>query len=150
MAIILTVAIVLVISKIIFPKKNGDTSVGLTAIDPADLGTKWLSFCAYYQYPVGGLGAIWAAWGVPITNFPRAIVIALPIALTLFAISYGLHRRRMWAWKANWVVMVLAGIEFISEKSSEHVIVFLVAIFGIGIWLWFNFVYWTKRRGLFS
>ena len=114
------------------------------------LGTRWLSFCTYYQYPVGGLATIWAALGVPIPKFPMIISLTLPLTFFLFAMAYGLHRRRIWAWKANWGVMVLGGAAFLLEQSSKDLAVVLITVSGIGIWGWLSFIYWSKRRELFS
>ena len=114
------------------------------------LGTKWICFCAYFQYPIGGIGAVSTALNVPISEFTKAIIISAPFALIFFIIAFGLHKRKLLAWKANWVVLALGCLGFIYEQSAKELIALLITAIAIIVFAWLNYIYWTKRRYMFT
>jgi len=82
----------------------------------------------------------------------------VPGSILQFVVAYGLHHRRLWAWKWNWVIII---IEYITgtipiltpniESYAKLVArLFFKAIFLGLIWMWPNYVYWKKRKVLFS
>jgi hypothetical protein len=85
-------------------------------------------------------------------------IIAPAIIIYSFAVfvGIGLSKRRLWAWKANWAIIIgepiLLAFSKMSHKSSQHKLAFFLGFFvilGI-IWIWPNYVYFKKRRILFS
>jgi hypothetical protein len=118
------------------------------------LGMKWLNFWAYFRYPVGSLGTLYSILILPSTSLPPpgykiAISIGLFGAFAMLVMSFGLHRRRIWAWWGNWIFIVLDTL-IILEQSSLNIILFLIGLCAAGVWIWFNFVYWEKRRAWFT
>jgi hypothetical protein len=117
---------------------------------PAAFGTKWLKFWNYFSLPVGGVLGLLMSLGVPALG-----IIMVPIAVLQFAVAYGLHNRKIWAWRWNWVVIVLTWFSgaipnsFGSSVDFWAKFVILVPVFGL-VWMWPNYVYWKKRRLLFS
>ena len=114
------------------------------------LGMKWLKYCAYFQYPVSGILILWIPLNVPMSKFLLALAVTLPITVTFFAIAWGLIRRRLWAWRANWAVILLACVAFINEQMSESLILISIALVGTVLFIWANYVYWKNRRHLFT
>lgn len=124
------------------------------AADPetasATLGTKWLKFWNYFSLPVGGILCILFVFA-----FPEPKYGFLGLSYLHFYLAYGLHRRQMWAWQWNWVMIFATWVvgavpDFFASAIDfwmQYLIMFL--IFGV-IWMWPNYVYWNKRKGLFS
>jgi hypothetical protein len=136
--------------------------VGAVAVEkaseaaPADissetqLGTKWLKFWNYFSLPVGGVLGLLMTLGIPAFG-----IIMVPLAVLQFVVAYGLHHRRLWAWKWNWALIVLSYLSALNPTAAdgsanlvEHFVI--VLILGGLIWMWPNYVYWTKRKRLFS
>ena len=121
-----------------------------TGVATSSLGTKWLRFWNYFSLPVGGVLGLLMSLGVPALG-----IIMVPIALLQFAVVYGLHKRKIWAWQWNWVVIVLtwfSGVipnSFGSSADFWAKFIILVPVSGL-VWMWPNYVYWKKRRSLFS
>ncbi len=119
---------------------------------PVALGTKWLKFWNYFTLPVGGILCILLVFAFATSKY---LFLGLVISYVHFHIAYGLHRRMLEAWKWNWVMVVATWIGgsipyyFASmlDYAAEFAITFL--LFG-AIWMWPNYVYWMKRRVLFS
>jgi len=120
----------------------------------SELGTKGLKFWNYFSLPVGGVLAVLMSIGMP-----SLVNILVPLAVLYFVVAYGLHYRKFWAWQWNWVVVVITYISMlilISTSGSYDVSANLMAqfvfklILGGLIWIWPNYVYWRKRRLLFS
>ena len=112
------------------------------------LGTKWLKFWNYFSLPVGGVVGFWVA--VMTSN-----VLLIPLAALQLAVAFGLHDRKKWAWDWNWVVIVFtwlsAAVPILTETPDDFLRQFLIGLLLAGvIWMWPNYVYWTKRRSLFT
>lgn len=118
--------------------------------DPAKLGTKWLKFWNYFSLPVGGIFGLLIPLGMPNLG-----IIMVPFAILQFAVAYGLHQRKLWAWRWNWVLIVLTWFSgaipnsFGSSADLLAKFAILVPVFGL-VWMWPNYLYWRKRRFLFS
>lgn len=120
--------------------------------EPTALGTKWLKFWNYFSLPVGGILCILLVFAFAT---PEYIFLGLVLAYAHFHIAYGLHRRVLEAWKWNWVMVVATWIGgsipyhfgTMLDFTARFAITFL--LFG-AIWMWPNYVYWMKRRVLFS
>ncbi|MCD6492752.1 MAG: tetratricopeptide repeat protein [Archaeoglobaceae archaeon] len=122
-------------------------------VNTSSLGTKWLKFWNYFSLPVGGILQLLMLFAVP-----SLWVFLIPVSILQFVVAYGLHHRRLWAWKWNWVIII---IEYITgtipiltpniESYAKLVArLFFKAIFLGLIWMWPNYVYWKKRKVLFS
>lgn len=122
--------------------------------DPSTLSTKWLTYWNYFSLPVGGLLGLLISLGMPALG-----IMMVPLAILQFAVAYGLHYRKLWAWQWNWGLVVVAYIFSLaptptpgSHGGPADVAgqVFIKLILGSLIWMWPNYVYWRKRKGLFS
>lgn len=133
------------------------------------LGTKWLTF---YSYTNVLHASVWLFAGFclfvsrPIELHPYAGLLSIAIMAVgafPFTICLGLIKRELWAWRANWFLLIGAlffgaipkGIWNISTSSfvypenyNRTVItnIILIALF----YLWPNYVYFTKRKCLFE
>ena len=113
-------------------------------------GTKWLKFWNYFSLPVGGILGLLISLGDP-----ALWIILVPISILQFIVAYGLHYRRLWAWQWNWVLVVITYITMsiprVYSNGGDFIIQFVIqAVIGGLIWMWPNYVYWKKRRDLFS
>lgn len=113
-------------------------------------GTAWLKFCAYFQYPLSGIAMLFTGLDRPTSAVPQAMLVALPLAIFCFAIAWGLHRRRFWAWIANWVVLLATSAIVVLGMLHDGSLGFAVSLAGAGGYLWANLIYWKKRRHLFT
>jgi len=85
-------------------------------------------------------------------------IIVTGIIIYSFAVlvGIGLIKRRLWAWKANWAIIIgepiLLAFNKMSHQSSQHQLAFFLGFYGILgiIWIWPNYIYFKKRRILFS
>jgi hypothetical protein len=75
------------------------------------------------------------------------IALMLPLRVVQFI---GLHRRRMWGWYLNYIVLVL-GVLLGSSRWAEDVETYMggVAI-GVIVWLLPNAIYFNRRKHLFG
>jgi hypothetical protein len=89
-------------------------------------------------------------------NIINIIVPALIIYIFAVTIGIGLIKRKLWAWKANWAIIIgepiLLAFNKISHKPSQHQLILFLGFFAILgiIWIWPNYIYFKKRRILFS
>lgn len=120
------------------------------------LGTKWLKVWSYFFLPLSGVLNI-------IASFPKAdyasVFLTLAVAILQFVTSFGLYNRKLWAWKMNWIAIIVAYINSITAPTfikqsygyeESTVQFFLRIILFIIIWIWPNYIYWKKRMELFS
>lgn len=117
-------------------------------------GTKWLTVWIYFYLPVSGVLVLLRSLGLS----PLGVIMGVPYAIFHFVVAYGLHYRRLWAWERNWVLIIINfALTLISTLTHEgsggtgYLVGQLIGglIFLI-IFIWPNYVYWKKRRGLFS
>ena len=125
-----------------------------TSIASSSLGTKWLKFWNYFSLPAGGILGLLMVLSLPVFG-----IIFVPIAILQLVVAYGLHYRRLWAWRWNWVLIVITYIGMAIPKPTLGVYgngvywvsqFVSVTVLGGLIWMWPNYVYWKKRRALFS
>lgn len=121
---------------------------------PLSLKTKWLRFWNYFSLPIGGVLGLLVSVAIP-----SLAVILVPVCVLQFAVVYGLHRRKAWAWGWNWILIIGTYISSaipnpvlgIQGNSADLWFRFLLGlVLGAFIWMWPNYIYWRKRRGLFS
>jgi len=119
--------------------------------DLNQLSIRWLKFWIYYRL------TIWAIL-VMIQSFSWIFgeelillgTINLIFAVFLLIISTGLHMRRLWAWKLNWIVLGWDAIIFPLNYYQTLISLSIALVAIVVIWAWPNFVYFQKRRILFS
>lgn len=119
-----------------------------------ELGCKWLYFWNYFSLPFGLLTEV-----VVMFAGGLLLIICLISAILHAFVIYGLHKRKLWAWKWNWLVVAMSYIVLIiptqvpgSNLDSGALMAQCVAksILGALLWVWPNYVYWTKRKCLFD
>ena len=140
---------------------------------PAMPGTRWLKFWNYIVLPAVGMVAL-----LMIFDLPRIRYEMLPIAILCVTVAVGLRERKLWAWRWNWVVLVVTclallvplqirdthgdfadlvahGIgELLSidwAQVDDLIVPFAIRLILVSL-LWFlpNWLYWRKRKLLFS
>ena len=136
-------------------------------------GTRWLKFWNYVVLPALGIVALLMVFDLPDIRYEM-----LPIAILCAAVAFGLRERRLWAWRWNWVVLAVTSwallvpfqvrdihddfTALLAQGISEMLSIdwahlddllgpFVIRLVLVGL-LWFlpNWLYWKKRKGLFS
>lgn len=127
------------------------------------LKTKWLRAWAYFILPLFSIQSIYFAMTISEISFS---ILSAIIAIIQLSTVFGLYHRRVWAWRLNWILLLLTysgGVIgavtlpiFIKKtygvETSLDQIVFetiIGALIAALIWLWPNYAYWKKRKGLF-
>jgi hypothetical protein len=90
-------------AKNVYPKKLG-------------FGTLWFRFWVYVRAPIGALWNLLLAFA-----FPDFFLLALGGSVFFVAVAVGLHKRRLWAWKANWI-LVLGVAELVLLYEAQAVV----------------------------
>ena len=150
------------VGQALMPETESLTATTVATFKP--LGTKWLKFWNYFSLPFGGVLGLESGL-VMLLVVPTIGIIIVPIAILLilvailqFVVAYGLHNRKIWAWQWNWVVIVLSWFSAAKPNSPNSFgssavfwTQFIIQFSVVGlIWMWPNYVYWKKRRALFS
>jgi uncharacterized membrane protein YhaH (DUF805 family) len=133
-------------------------------VDPSALSTKWLVFWTYLYLPITAIAAV--ALGFPLNALGSQQqglhgqgLIVWVFALFQIVVAVGLNVRKLWAWKANWVILlgafvpaILGGLLQISETGFTPVLLgyFIGVLLIAMIWLWPNCFYFSKRKALFT
>ena len=127
--------------------------------DTVKLKIKWLKFWNYFSLPVGGIFGILMSVG-----FLKSIelmllgIIVISMSILQLIVAYGLHHRKFWAWQWNWVLVAIVYMSLLIpiqtsgyyEDTAEFVAQSIMRmIVGSLVWVWPNYVYWKKRKGLF-
>lgn len=114
------------------------------------VGTKWLKFWTYFSLPLGGVLGILISHSTP-----QVGSVILPMSVFQLILAYGLHKRKYWAWQWNWVAILYAWIGGATPRtfgsSADYWVKFMIVVLAFGlIWMWPNYIYWKRRRALFS
>lgn len=123
------------------------------------LGTKWLTYWTYIHLPFTGVIGI--GFGLLIASQIMWLgIVVVAICAPYLATSIGLHKKRAWGWRLNWLTIALNSVNGLAPNSYETIgdqITPRVAgeftlrlIFVSLVWILPNFIYWRKRRHLFS
>jgi hypothetical protein len=119
------------------------------------LKTKWLRVWNYLFLPLSGINNIYVA--VTISEISSSILAAI-FAIVQLSTAFGLYHRKLWAWRLNWVALLLSyygGITLpiflkkaygVEQTFNQTVLSMILSAL---IWLWPNYVYWKKRKELF-
>jgi len=127
------------------------------------LPIKWLVVYTYGLIPVGIVAAVAylvaALTGLDTSLFQDIgappsgsfamgrLALMLPLHVVLFI---GLHRRRLWGWYLNYVVLVL-GVLLGPSRWAEDVETYIgVVALGGFVWLLPNAIYFNRRKHLFA
>jgi hypothetical protein len=123
------------------------------------LGMRWYKWWTYGNLPL--------SVAINLITIPllEAQGIAINILISILAVCtiFGLHQKREWAWRLNWLMIFVAYIkgaisagtprlsEYFTPPSNEEMAVRVIMWLIIGglVWLWPNIVYWRKRKHLF-
>ena len=118
----------------------------------------WLLFWNYLLLPSAAIA--FYLIGTGLASEPGKMHPVFGIWCALFCVTmYGLHCRASWVWTLNWLsvfsftLIMPSSIwldSFHKPNSDPAFVMGLVFLFGALVWFWPNFVYWKKRRCLFS
>ena len=125
-----------------------------------DTPTAWLKFWTYIRLPAGLLVGLVKLTD---THFGSefeslvTVVISVPLFALVIATIVGLHRRRLWGWRLNWVVLFTEAVLYPLTRlrdslNGPELLGFLFGgwlVIGL-IWVWPNYIYFKKRRALFN
>jgi len=105
----------------------------------------WFNFYVYFRIPFTIM------IGIILLSLGGLVALFLVIYLTIFVILFwGLKKRRLWAWKMNFVVLILEAIIAAFGKFDGTIDSIVVIILGGGLfWLLPNWIYFKKRKYLF-
>ena len=145
------------------------------AAEPRALGTAWLRFWNYVGLPAGGALGFLAT-----LDLPRFRYEIIPIVMLCIAVAVGIHRRKLWGWQLNWLVVAVIYIAFLVPIPIRDPFASLVGLVTQGgiqlrsidwtrdslgdlalpvvlrlafvsvVWFWPNWVYWKRREKLFN
>lgn len=143
---------------------SGNNPAGLeTAPNAASvkspIGIKWLIYWAYIHLPFTGI--IGVGIGLFLVNQIAWLgFIVIAICAPYLAASIGIYKRKAWGWWLNWLTIALNSVNGLVPNSYETIgdpITSQVAgefavrlFFVLIIWILPNFIYWRKRRHLFT
>ena len=128
-------------------------------ISKKQLGTKWFTFWTYINLPImGGLGVLVAiALATKIFWLGAALFV---ICVPYLAAAYGLHKRKVWGWRLNWLTIAINcvnglvpnSLETFGDPITSRVLaeVAVRAVFVSIVWVLPNIIYWRKRRFMFT
>jgi hypothetical protein len=126
-------------------------------VNNRDLPTKWLTMWGYCKLPLSCAMTWSVLLEVDLSVFATwRIALVILIGLFYIAVGVGLNRRKLWAWKANWVVIfgeTLFGIlrNFEVQPNTEQFIGYIIGLSMFGfLWAWPNYIYFRKRKCLFK
>lgn len=148
-------------------------STGASGSIPAKsiLPIKWLMYWMYFSLPLGGFVAFIRAI-IKFGNGGVEPTMLLAIGVLQCATTWGLLKRRLWGWSLNWVALLVtcitmsfsnftyfvsAGVWVELTFSKTWPALWTLSIAGpfyfflsMLLWMLPNFIYWRKRRGLFT
>lgn len=132
-----------------------------------DLPISWLRFWIWVRLPGGAILTLLAAGRAleprsvmePRHPVEPLVIVAYGVAIVVPAliVAVGLQKRLLWAWKANFCLIVIDVLLGPLKPASRGVnISEVILLYGAGVaffclvWLWPNAVYFRKRRYLFA
>jgi len=121
--------------------------------------TQWLKFWTYFRLPFGlliAIGYLYDFDGLDAGEMAVTLAWFMIIFAATIATIVGLHLRKLWGWKLNWVLLVSECFFYpfsMAENTSGTELLWLLIvgwiILGLG-WGLPNFIYFKKRRVLFE
>lgn len=125
------------------------------------LPMKWFMFWTYLLLPIHSLGAVAFIAILSGSKTDNGGILFLLWILFFFLITLilGLHNKKLWAWKNNWIyIFIMWGVlidnnasqALSSFSTAETIIYFIFFVIYAAIWFWPNEVYWSKRKHFFT
>jgi len=151
---------------------NNDKSTNSKQLQ-SKLSIKWLQFWNYIFLPACGIWGLFIIVIMSKSDYATSLLrlfISL-VSVLIIATALGLHNRKLWAWKTNWIVIYITLINigfYISTKIAVfltlkitatdidsylayyEVIWFCISLMIIITIIWPQVVYWKKRKFLFE
>jgi len=126
------------------------------ATKEGDLPVRWLNFYIYVRVPLCMVRSL-LFFGISLLMFAEepavlvfmGVLTGIDIGLSIF-LFIGLHRRRVWGWRLNWVVLVLEVFLRPLDRAEDAVMYIVFLIAALLLWLLPNAIYFSKRRQLFT
>lgn len=124
--------------------------------EPRSLPVNWLNWYTYGRIPLGIAGLLlhpvdkMAYAELPRGAFAIGIVLAYIYLVLIICLLIGLHRKKLWGWRLNWVVLVLEVLLAPAARANNLVSYFVFLIGLLLFWLIPHTIYFSKRRCLFS
>ncbi len=114
------------------------------------LPIRWLLFYTYTRLPaylIWNLTLIFIM--TELTERVITLIIYVPIAILSILVIIGIHKRRIWGWKLNWVLLAVESILLVFSGVGTDASIAYTANLGF-FWFLINYFYFSKRRILFS
>lgn len=118
---------------------------------PDDIPVRWLQFYTYFRLPVGLIISIVSFLAInDATEQIVSLILTIPFVILAVLVFIGLHKRRLWGWKLNWALIGTEIILFGLDRAEDGISFGI--FFSIALLVWFtpNYIYFNKRRLLFS
>lgn len=114
-----------------------------------EIPIKWLNFYTYFRLPAGVVLGLIQAF---VIGESKVIFLSIILSLLPIFVFIGLRNRRLWGWKLNWVLLGLEALAFpLQLEQVDSISLYLVFIVLIClVWVLPNYIYFKKRRHLFS
>ena len=122
---------------------------------PVELPVRWLKFYTYFRLPLVLIFTIISTGAylqLPIDEMARVIFIAVTaiFAILIILVFIGLHKKRLWGWKLNWVFISFEIVLSAFGRAEDGVTFGIFLSIAALIWFLPNYIYFNKRRLLFS
>ena len=117
-----------------------------------ELSVKWLWFYTYIRIPLGILSMLASMPESGNLYDPRGIERSIALSAIAFSVLLfiGLHKRKLWGWRLNWVSLGLE-VFLVPLGRTENIVTYVIFVAAL-ICVWFvpNAIYFEKRRHLFT
>lgn len=112
------------------------------------LPIKWLWFYTYISLPLTLIWSLISIFFIPdLTERVISLIIIIPFGILSILVFIGIHKRRIWGWKLNWVLIAVELILFVFSVFSRAG---TVSMGYTPLWVALNVMYFSRRRILFS
>jgi hypothetical protein len=116
------------------------------------LGMRWATWCIYFAYPFGAIGDVVVAvlfWKSG-TSTTQAFAIAfVGLACIKVSAAVGLWKSSANGWRWNLAAVGAIYLQLVIQQKTSA-LAFGCAVVSIPLFLWPTWVYWRKRRALFT
>ena len=114
------------------------------------LPIKWLWFYTYIRLPLTLIWSLISIFFIPdLTERVISLIIIIPFGILSILVFIGIHKRRIWGWKLNWVLIAVESILFVFSRSGTGSPMGYTPLAAL-IWVALNVMYFSRRRILFS
>ena len=109
------------------------------------IGTMWLWIYTYIRLPLGVVSILLQI--SLLTPFYK--IYAVLTIFVVLVVAVGLHRRALWGWQFNWLLLTIEGTIMVTH-SGPSVGVSALGVVIAALWVAPNAVYFLRRRFLFG